>query len=108
MGTVFSIGSSPKRYSYSIQSQLRVEPSKLLLVLLVSGPVGTYDHIFVLSRLLRVLKWDFLFEERRGVTTFDHFSSAESCSEECEDIWSKGLAARQLPARKDVSRRGRC
>jgi hypothetical protein len=34
------------------------------LFLSVSGPIGTYNHIFVLYRLLRILKWDFLFIER--------------------------------------------
>jgi hypothetical protein len=36
---------------------------------LVSGPVGTHDHIFVFSRLLSVLKWGYLLEEKRGLTT---------------------------------------
>jgi hypothetical protein len=44
---------------------------KLLLALatkvnLGSGPVGTHDDIFVLSRLLHVLKWGFFFDERKG------------------------------------------
>jgi hypothetical protein len=40
----------------------------LLLVLastvLVSDPVGTHDHIFVVSKTLRVLKWGLLFDGR--------------------------------------------
>jgi hypothetical protein len=31
-------------------------------------PSGPHDHIFVLSRLSRVLKWGLLFDERRGLT----------------------------------------
>jgi hypothetical protein len=38
----------------------------------VSGPVWTYDHIFVLSRLRRVLKWGLLFHESRYLTTTGH------------------------------------
>jgi hypothetical protein len=36
---------------------------------LFSGTVGTHDQIFVLSRRSRVLKWDLLFDERKGLTT---------------------------------------
>jgi hypothetical protein len=43
--------------------------------LLASGPVGTHNHIFVLSRLLRVLKWGLLFDERRDMTTTGHSPS---------------------------------
>jgi hypothetical protein len=43
--------------------------------ILVSGPIGTRDHIFVLSRLLCVLKWGLLFAERRGLTTTVHSPS---------------------------------
>jgi hypothetical protein len=35
----------------------------------VSGAIGTFDHMFVLSILLSVLKWGLLFDERRGLTT---------------------------------------
>jgi hypothetical protein len=45
-------------------------------IVLVSGPVGTHDHIFVLSRLLRVLKRGLLIDERRGLTTAGHYPSA--------------------------------
>jgi hypothetical protein len=44
-------------------------PAQLFLA---SGPVGTHDHIFVLSRLLRSMKWCLLYEERRGLTTALH------------------------------------
>jgi hypothetical protein len=37
---------------------------------LVSDPVGTHNHVFTLSRLLRVLKWGLRFDERRGLTTY--------------------------------------
>jgi hypothetical protein len=49
----------------------------LLLVLastVVLG-IGIYDHIFVHSRLSRVLKRGLLFDERRGLTTTDHSPS---------------------------------
>jgi hypothetical protein len=51
--------------------------SKFLLTqsFLVSGLVGAHDPIFVLSRLLRGLKWGLLFEERRGLTTVGHSPS---------------------------------
>jgi hypothetical protein len=39
---------------------------------LFSGMVGTDDHIFVLSRLLRVLKWCLFFDEMRGVIAIGH------------------------------------
>jgi hypothetical protein len=56
------------------RSQLGHQSSKLMLalvstVLLLSGPVRTHDHIFVLSRLVRVFKWGLLFDERRGLTS---------------------------------------
>jgi hypothetical protein len=51
---------------------------KLLLALastiLISGPVETHDHIFVFLRLLRVLKWGFLSDER-NLTTAGHSST---------------------------------
>lgn len=37
---------------------------------LETGTVGTYGHIFVLSRYLCVLKWGLLFEGRRGLIVF--------------------------------------
>jgi hypothetical protein len=40
--------------------------------ILVSGPVGNYDHIFVFPRLSPVLKWGLLFDNRRGLTTTGH------------------------------------
>jgi hypothetical protein len=39
---------------------------------LVSAPVRIHYHIFVLSKLLTVLKWGLLFNERRGLTTIGH------------------------------------
>jgi hypothetical protein len=53
--------------------------SKLLLTLANSrswfrAPSGSHDHMFVLSWLLRVLRWG-LFDEKRGVTTTGHSSS---------------------------------
>jgi hypothetical protein len=45
-------------------------PAQLFLV---SGPVGTHDQIFVLSRLLRVLKWGPLFDY--SLTTTGHSPS---------------------------------
>jgi hypothetical protein len=39
------------------------------LSLLVSGPVGNQDHIFVRSRRSRALNWGLLFDERRGLNT---------------------------------------
>jgi hypothetical protein len=42
---------------------------------LVSSLVGTHEHIFIPSRLLRVLKLGFLFEERRVLVTTGHSSS---------------------------------
>jgi hypothetical protein len=39
---------------------------------LISGPVGTHDHILVLCIVLRVLKLSLLFDERRGVTATGH------------------------------------
>jgi hypothetical protein len=38
---------------------------------LVSGPVGTHDHIFVLFRILCVLKWGLIFD-KKGLTTASH------------------------------------
>jgi hypothetical protein len=57
-----------------------VQSSKLLLafaskVLLGFGPLGTHEHIFVVSRPLHVLKWGLLFDKRRGLTTTGHFRS---------------------------------
>jgi hypothetical protein len=62
-------------YDLNLYVLLRRNPfqsSKLLLVLastVVLGfmPVGTRGHDFVLSRLLCVLKWDLLFDERRDL-----------------------------------------
>jgi hypothetical protein len=52
---------------------------KLMLALastiLISGPVGAHDHIFVFLRFLRVLKWDFLSDEKRDLTTAGHSST---------------------------------
>jgi membrane-associated phospholipid phosphatase len=49
---------------------------KLLLGLastvLFSDPVGTHVHIFVLSKTLRVLKWDLRFDERNGLAPSGH------------------------------------
>jgi hypothetical protein len=42
---------------------------------LASGLVGIHDHIFVPSRLLCVLKWGLIFEERRGLTAAGHSPS---------------------------------
>jgi hypothetical protein len=39
---------------------------------LSSGPIGTRGYIFVLSRLLRVLNWRLLFDERTGLTATGH------------------------------------
>jgi hypothetical protein len=39
---------------------------------LVSGPLGTQDHIFVLPRLLSVLKLGLLFDERRVIRHSQH------------------------------------
>jgi hypothetical protein len=39
---------------------------------LVSGPIGSLDHIFVLYRFLCVLKQGPLFDEKRGLTTTCH------------------------------------
>jgi hypothetical protein len=36
--------------------------------IVLSGPVGTYDNIFVLSKILGVSKWGLLVDERRGLT----------------------------------------
>jgi hypothetical protein len=36
----------------------------------IPGP-GTHDQVSVLSRLVRVLKWGFLFDERRSMTSTD-------------------------------------
>jgi hypothetical protein len=44
---------------------------------LVSGPVRIHGHIFVLSRLLHVLKWGLLFDERRGLMATGHSPSLE-------------------------------
>jgi hypothetical protein len=62
-----------RKVTIFIRSSL-VESSKLLLgfastVVLVSGPVGTHDHVCILSRVLRVFKWGVLYEETRGLTT---------------------------------------
>jgi hypothetical protein len=43
---------------------------------LVSGPVGTQDHIFVLSRPLRGFKWGLLFDERRGLDSLCQYNSS--------------------------------
>jgi hypothetical protein len=37
-----------------------------------TDPVGTHDHIFVLSRLLLVLKWGLLLDEGTGSTATGH------------------------------------
>jgi hypothetical protein len=42
--------------------------------ILVSGPVGINGCIFVISKNLHVLKWDLLFNERRGLTTSGHYA----------------------------------
>jgi hypothetical protein len=39
---------------------------------MLSGPGGTHDDIFVLFRLLRVLKLGLLFDKKRGLTTTGH------------------------------------
>jgi hypothetical protein len=39
---------------------------------LLSGLVGTYDHIFVLCIPLRVSKWGLCSDERRGLATAGH------------------------------------
>jgi hypothetical protein len=69
-----------------------VKSSKLLLalaspVVLIFRPL---DHIFVLATLLRVLKWDLLFEERRGLTTTDHSPSTGEwpCWRSLSSRWS--------------------
>jgi hypothetical protein len=54
-----------------------ITSGKLLLVspaqsFFVSGPIDTHGHIYVLTRLLHVLKWGLLFDERRGLTTTGH------------------------------------
>jgi hypothetical protein len=59
-----------------------LQSSKFMLVspaqsFLVSGPVGTHDHIFVLPQILRVLKWGLLFDERRGLTNTGYSISNE-------------------------------
>jgi hypothetical protein len=36
---------------------------------------GTHVHIFVLSKLLRVLKWGIRFDDRRDLITIDHSQS---------------------------------
>jgi hypothetical protein len=54
--------------------------------LLVSDPYGTQDHSFVLSILLRVLKWGLLFDERRGLTTTGHSLSIGSDSAGCQSL----------------------
>jgi hypothetical protein len=60
---------------------LTVQSSKLLLALasIVVLDVGPHrdsnDHIFVLSRLLRVLKCGLLFDERRRLTSSGHSTS---------------------------------
>jgi hypothetical protein len=41
-------------------------PAQSMLVL---GSFGTHDHIFVLSKILRVLKLGPFFDERRSLTT---------------------------------------
>jgi hypothetical protein len=60
-----------------------VQFSKLLLTLSIIivfgfGPVGTNNHIFVLSRLSCVSKWSLPFDERRCLTTAGHSSLPES------------------------------
>jgi hypothetical protein len=42
---------------------------------LSSGPIGTRDYIIVISRLLRVLNWLLLFDERTGLTATGHQTS---------------------------------
>jgi hypothetical protein len=59
-----------------------VQSSRLLLalastVILGFGPRRTHGHIFVLSRLLGVLIWGLLFDERREVTPTGHSSNGE-------------------------------
>jgi hypothetical protein len=54
--------------------------SKFLLALastsvLDFGPLGTHDHIFVISRLSGVLNWGLLFDDRWGLTTTGHSPS---------------------------------
>jgi hypothetical protein len=61
----FSPSSSSVNYGWSSPAQS----------FLASSSVGNHDHIFVLSRLLRILKWGFLFVERRGLTITGHSSS---------------------------------
>jgi hypothetical protein len=36
---------------------------------------GAHDHIFVFPRLLLVLKWDLIFNERRGLNATGHSPS---------------------------------
>jgi hypothetical protein len=42
---------------------------------LVSVSVEAHGHNFVISRLLRVLKWGLLFDEKWGLSTTDHSPS---------------------------------
>jgi hypothetical protein len=55
-----------------IQSSCWPSPAQSCLV---SYPNGTQDHVFVLSRLLRALKWGLLFDERKYVITTGHSTS---------------------------------
>jgi hypothetical protein len=41
--------------------------SSLAQSILVLNPIGTFDRIFILKKLLRVLKCGILFDERRGL-----------------------------------------
>jgi hypothetical protein len=63
-GDCFTTISSPVQYSNFFWHS----PAQFL----ISGSFGTHDHIFVLSTLLRVLKWGLLFDERRGLTVTGH------------------------------------
>jgi hypothetical protein len=69
---------SSHNWSSTVNSQLTgfrpVKFSKLLLSLTSTAvlDLGPHDHIFVLSRLLHVLKWCLLFDKRRGLTTTCH------------------------------------
>jgi hypothetical protein len=47
---------------------------------LVLDLVGTHDHISVLSRPLRVLKWGLFFDEGRALTTTGHSFSGQVAS----------------------------
>jgi hypothetical protein len=47
-----------------------------------SGPYGIQDYIFVLSNTLRISKWGFLFDERRGLNNTGHSPSKVGDSSE--------------------------